>query len=107
MVYFFVADCFSFCGDGGRYLFCGMLNGDIKMWELWATTGGDKKRNIDEALKYLLNGKKNLLIVEKKYENELIKKIKSNNFKIYKHEHKIEGLNYSKGKKVSLSIYSN
>ena len=42
-----IVSCFSFCGDGGRYLFCGMLSGDIKMWELWATTGGDKKRNIE------------------------------------------------------------
>ena len=40
-----IVSCFSFCGDGGRYLFCGMLNGDIKMWELWATRGVDKKRN--------------------------------------------------------------
>lgn len=42
-----IISCLSFCGDGGRYLFCGMLNGDIKMWELWATGGGDKKRNIE------------------------------------------------------------
>ena len=42
-----IVSCFSFCGDGGRYLFCGMLSGDIKMWELWAPGGGDKKRNIE------------------------------------------------------------
>ena len=42
-----IISCFSFSGGGGRYLFCGMLNGDIKMWELWATGGGDKNRNIE------------------------------------------------------------
>ena len=36
----------SFCGQGGRYIFCGMLNGDIKMWELW-NVGVDGKRKLE------------------------------------------------------------
>ena len=30
-----IVSTISFCGPGGKYLFCGMLNGDIKLWELW------------------------------------------------------------------------
>ena len=30
-----IVSTISFCGSGGKYLFCGMLNGDIKLWELW------------------------------------------------------------------------
>ena len=63
--------------------------------------------NVEESLFHLKNGKKNLLIVEKKFEDILIEKIKFMGIKIHKHDYQIEGINYSKGKKVLLSIYSN
>ena len=63
--------------------------------------------NVEESLFHLKNGKKNLLIVEKKFEDILIEKIKFMGIKIHKHDYQIEGINYSKGKEVLLSIYSN
>ena len=42
-----IVSILSFCGDGGRYLFCGMLNGDIKLWELWKyDTNGKRKLEV-------------------------------------------------------------
>ena len=43
----------------------------------------------------------------KKFEDILIEKTKFVGIKIHKHDYQIEGINYSKGKKVLLSIYSN
>ena len=63
--------------------------------------------NVEESIFHLKNGKKNLLIVEKKFEDILIEKTKFVGIKIHKHDYQIEGINYSKGKKVLLSIYSN
>ena len=63
--------------------------------------------NVEELLIHLRNGKKNLLIVENKFEDMLVERLKIMDFKVYKHDYKIEGINYSKGKRVVLSIYSN
>ena len=63
--------------------------------------------NVDEALTRMKNGKKNLLIIESKFEKEFLEKEKLNNLILFKHNKIIKGLNYSKGKNVLLSIYSN
>ena len=41
-----IVSTLSFCGQGGRYLLCGMLNGDIKMWEMWSI-GSDNARKLE------------------------------------------------------------
>ena len=63
--------------------------------------------NVDEAFARMKNGKKNLLIIESKFEKEFLEKEKLNNLILFKHNKIIKGLNYSKGKNVLLSIYSN
>ena len=40
-----IVSTMSFCGSGGRYLFCGMLNGDIKLWELWKYDMNSKRKS--------------------------------------------------------------
>ena len=62
---------------------------------------------VEQSLLYLENGKKFLLVVEKKFEKEFFEKTQLAALKLYKHDYKISGINYSKGKKVLLSIYSN